>query len=210
MKYLKIGVDFFNFTPLLVYRMENKVLCMNLKEKSCLIILGFLQDNKDRKFTVKEIGLETFSNNLKSFHNVSEFLKELNDQDNIIFYDQNGNITKRSNIDDKVRGKYQYKSGEGIHSNEKILDLWKQETIKFFKSNRRGRTTTDVAKEICGENLKFINTQSQVMKELESENLIYFNHQGKRIVRGNKDLNGTWLSINSVQAFRTKDDYFIR
>jgi hypothetical protein len=151
---------------------------MNLKEKYSLMILDHLKKNKNQSFTVKQIGLHCFSNNLKYHHNVTEFLEYLNDLDYVTFTDSKGNPLKRSNVTGKVvNGLYKYKQGDTIPFTDKIVDLWKQETIKFIKQNgRNAYTTTEIAKEIFCDDINFITTQSIIMNILESEKVIYFDY----------------------------------
>ena len=167
---------------------------MNFKEKSEKIILDFLYKNRKNSYTVKEIGQYCFARNLQYFHNVTEFLRSLNEQD-LVTFTFNGTEMKRRDIDTKVMGgEYKYKSGVGIESNENILDLWKKETVKFFEQNqRKAFTTTQIARGVCGRDLEFINTQSIVMNELESEGTVVFFHQGKEMSRKNNGLNGSWM-----------------
>ena len=197
-------VKFFNFPPLLVYRRKNNFICMKLKEKYCRMILDYMKTHSTKSFTVTEIGLICFSKDNKSCQNVSEFLIWLNNEDYITFTNPTGTILKRSNVPGKIiNGHYQYKQGETIPFTEPILDLWKKETIKFIKQNGRyAYTTTEIGKEIFSNDIDFFNTQSVVMQILESEKVIYFNHQGKKTVKGKKELNGTWKYTNYVQAWR--------
>ena len=173
---------------------------MNVKEKSVKIILNFLKENKNRSFTVKEIGEACFSNDtikLEYFHNVTEFLRLLNDN-NFVTWTLNSVVTKRRNVPKEVSamgGKYQYHQGDGIDSHEKIITIWKQSTIDFLNNNpRKAFTTTQIAKNICGDDIEFINSQTIVMRELEMEKQVTFYNEGSPVIRGKSSINGKWLS----------------
>jgi len=106
---------------------------MKSKEKFSRIILAFLKDNKNKKFTVKEIGESCFcGQGMEYHHNVSEFLTWLNEMGYVRWF-FNGVETRRKDIKEKViGGLYQYKCGDGISTNDKILDLWRKDTLDFF------------------------------------------------------------------------------
>lgn len=181
---------------------------MNLKEKFSMIILNFLKENKNKGFTVKEIGTFCFSRDwdkIEFYHNVTEFLRYLNDLGYVSFT-YNDKVIKRRDIKEKVLGgTYKYVQGDGINSHEKILELWKKETIDFLLKNpRRSFKTTDIAREICGGDIEFITSQTIIMRELEQEKKVQFNHMGKPSFKGLSDLNGTWTSTRNyyVQTIR--------
>ena len=181
---------------------------MNLKEKFSMIILNFLKENKNKGFTVKEIGTFCFSRDwdkIEFYHNVTEFLRYLNDLGYVSFT-YNDKVIKRRDIKEKVLGgTYKYVQGDGINSHEKILELWKKETIDFLLKNpRRSFKTTDIAREICGGDIEFITSQTIIMRELEQEKKVQFNHMGKPSFKGLSDLIGTWTSTRNyyVQTIR--------
>ena len=77
---------------------------MKSKEKFSRIILAFLKDNKNKKFTVKEIGESCFcGQGMEYHHNVSEFLTWLNEMGYVRWF-FNGVETRRKDIKEKVRG----------------------------------------------------------------------------------------------------------
>ena len=171
---------------------------MKFKEKAELIILNFLKENKHKGFTVKEIGVFCFSRNIIGmdyYHNVTEFLRDLNDKD-MVTWTYNGNVVKRRSVNSKVTGgTYQYLQGEGIDSSKGILELWKDETINYLDSHaRHAWKITDLARELCG-NVEFITSQTIVMRELESQHRVQFYHRGTATVKGKQSLNGTWVSV---------------
>ena len=177
---------------------------MKSKEKFSRIILAFLKDNKNKKFTVKEIGESCFcGQGMEYHHNVSEFLTWLNEMGYVRWF-FNGVETRRKDIKEKViGGLYQYKCGDGISTNDKILDLWRKDTLDFFKDNPQNAfTTTQLARAICGGDLEFINTQTIVMRELEKDGKVIFYHMGKKTFRGNSDKNGKWVSSRYCITFR--------
>ena len=177
---------------------------MKSKEKFALIILGFLQDNPQKKYTVKEIGNICFSGQgMEYYHNVSEFLMWLNEMGHVRWF-YNGVETRRKDIKSKViGGLYQYKSGTGIHTDDKILDLWRKDTLDFFNKNpQKAYTTTQLARNVCGGELEFINTQTMVMRELEKDGKVIFYHMGSKTVRGRSPINGKWVSSKYCISFR--------
>ena len=167
---------------------------ITFKQKSEKIILDFLYKNKGKSFTVKQIGQLVFCKNLSYFHNVTEFLRSLNDQ-GLVTFTYKGMEMKRSECSCKLMGgTYQYNSGVGISTDTNIVDLWKKETIDFLLTKpRKAFITTQIAKFVCGCDLIFMNTQSFIMNQLEKEGVVIFFHEGRKSEKNGDSITGSWM-----------------